>query len=133
MNKKIPFELVKQLKDAGFPQEFKLGTWACVHGLESMMEKHCDCSGDDLFYAPTLSELIDACGDELFMLITELFHNTYERLAPDFGYETREDTKKFDPDSKNGKLMIATVTEVLKHMIDEGAVAKLWLKLNEKK
>ena len=41
-----------------------------------------------------------------------LFHETYERLAPEFGYETREDTKQFDPDSKNGKLMIAVCGEV---------------------
>ena len=42
------------------------------------------------------------------------FHNTYEKLAPSFGYETREDTKAFDPESKNGKLMIAVCEEVLK-------------------
>lgn len=40
------------------------------------------------------------------------FHEAYERLAPQFGYETREDTKKFDPESKNGKLMIAVCKEV---------------------
>ena len=28
------------------------------------------------------------------------FHETYERLAPEFGYETRSDTKKFDPEFK---------------------------------
>lgn len=46
------------------------------------------------------------------VLTAELFHEIYERLAPDFGYETREDTKAFDPNSKNGKLMVATVNEV---------------------
>lgn len=35
------------------------------------------------------------------------FHETYERLAPQFGYETRQDTREFDPTSKNGRLMIA--------------------------
>lgn len=39
--------------------------------------------------------------------IARLFHDTYERLAPSFGYETRADTKAFDPDSPNGKLMTA--------------------------
>ena len=39
--------------------------------------------------------------------LAELFHDTYETLAPAYGYETREDTKVFDPNSKNGKLMIA--------------------------
>lgn len=42
-----------------------------------------------------------------------LFHETYERLAPSFGYETRDDTKKFDENSKNGKLMVAVCNELL--------------------
>jgi hypothetical protein len=44
--------------------------------------------------------------------LAEQFHEAYERLAPSFGYETRTDTRKFDPDSKNGKLMIAVCLEV---------------------
>lgn len=45
-------------------------------------------------------------------LIAEKFHEAYERLAPSFGYTTREDTRAFDPDSANGKLMIAVCAEV---------------------
>jgi hypothetical protein len=41
-----------------------------------------------------------------------LFHETYERLAPQFGYETRADTKQFDPTTPNGRLMIAVVREM---------------------
>jgi hypothetical protein len=40
------------------------------------------------------------------------FHDTYERLAPQFGYETRADTKAFDPTSPNGRLMTAVCAEV---------------------
>ena len=40
------------------------------------------------------------------------FHDTYERLAPKFGYTTREDTRVFDPDSPNGKLMTAVCAEL---------------------
>lgn len=40
------------------------------------------------------------------------FHETYERLAPSFGYETRTDTRTFDPDSKNGRLMVAVCAEL---------------------
>ena len=43
-----------------------------------------------------------------------LFHNTYERLAPSFGYETRVDTKSFDTTTPNGKLMIAVCKEIIK-------------------
>lgn len=39
--------------------------------------------------------------------LARLFHETYERLAPQFGYETRKETKQFDPSSPNGKLMVA--------------------------
>lgn len=42
------------------------------------------------------------------------FHEIYERLAPSFGYETRPDTKVFDPESKNGKLMVAVCAEIIK-------------------
>jgi hypothetical protein len=45
--------------------------------------------------------------------IAKFFHYTYERLAPDFGYETRPDTKQFDAESPNGKLMIAVCGEFL--------------------
>jgi hypothetical protein len=45
-----------------------------------------------------------------------LFHDTYERLAPDFGYETREETRKFDETTPNGRLMIAVCGEILKQL-----------------
>lgn len=41
------------------------------------------------------------------------FHETYERLAPSFGYETRTETRTFDPSSKNGRLMVAVCGEIL--------------------
>ena len=43
-----------------------------------------------------------------------LFHNTYEKLSSKYGYETRQETKIFNAESKNGKLMIATCAEILK-------------------
>ena len=44
--------------------------------------------------------------------LAEFFHNTYEKLAPIYGYETRKDTKIFDKNSKNGRLMIAVINEL---------------------
>lgn len=38
-------------------------------------------------------------------LTAKHFNDLYERLAPTYGYTTREDTKDFDPESPNGKLM----------------------------
>ena len=41
------------------------------------------------------------------------FHEAYERLAPHHGYETRIDTRNFDPTSPNGRLMIAVCAEII--------------------
>jgi len=46
------------------------------------------------------------------LALAVLFHVTYERLAPQKGYETRTETRVFDPESSNGKLMIATCAEI---------------------
>lgn len=48
--------------------------------------------------------------------VARLFHETYERLAPSFGYETREATRvswEVVPEP-NKSLMIAVTAEVLK-------------------
>lgn len=49
--------------------------------------------------------------------LAKIFHNVYEKLAPIYGYKTREDTKEFDENTPNGKLMIATCEGVL-NMLD---------------
>lgn len=43
------------------------------------------------------------------------FHEAYERLAPRFGYETRPETRNFDPQSQNGRLMVAVCREIIEH------------------
>ena len=51
--------------------------------------------------------------DKEILEITKKFHDTYEKLASEYTYETREDTKAFDINSNNGKLMYATVNEIV--------------------
>lgn len=43
-----------------------------------------------------------------------LFHNKYEELAPNFGYKTKVETRIFNKDSVNGKLMIEVCNQILK-------------------
>ena len=45
--------------------------------------------------------------------LARVFHNIYEKLAPDFGYETRKETRDFDPTTPNGKLMVAVCAEII--------------------
>ena len=49
--------------------------------------------------------------------ITKKFHDTYEKLASEYTYEPREDTKVFDINSNNGKLMYATVNEIVSPLL----------------
>jgi hypothetical protein len=51
--------------------------------------------------------------------LAKLFHDTYERLAPEFGYTTRPETREFDENSSNGKLMIAVCKEVVLEELDK--------------
>ena len=60
-------------------------------------------------YAATLGREPEM--DALHLAI--LFHHAYERLAPSVGYDTRVETRIFDPESPNGKLMLAVCAEIL--------------------
>jgi hypothetical protein len=50
--------------------------------------------------------------------LAQLFHETYERLAPDFNYQTRKASAVpwSDVPESNKKLMIAVAGEILKVM-----------------
>jgi len=50
------------------------------------------------------------------------FHETYERLAPSFGYETRKETRAFDPTTPNGRLMVAVCAELAQPAHHQGSV-----------
>lgn len=45
-----------------------------------------------------------------------LFHDAYEELAPEYGYETRPETREFNAASPNGMLMVAVADRVLATM-----------------
>lgn len=57
--------------------------------------------------------------------LAQLFHETYERLAPDFGCETRTETAipwpDIPADSANKRLMIAVAGEMLSAIASEEA------------
>ena len=64
-------------------------------------------------YAPNLREVT---GLEL----ATAFHQAYERMAPDFGYETRKETRQFAPESPNGRLMTAVCAEIIERLVVVG-------------
>ena len=83
---------------------------------------------DEIFVGnvPLASEHDRDCSSEYLtdpLALAVLFHVTYERLAPNSGYTTRQETRIFDPESPNGKLMLATCAEIQKAIrkTDEGS------------
>lgn len=70
---------------------------ACI--LENVRDKF-----DELFAVPVAGDAGEA--------LARQFHEIYERRAPEFGYETRTETREFDPTTPNGRLMIAVCGEI---------------------
>ena len=64
--------------------------------------------------------------------ITKEFHNTYEKLSKEYSYETREDTKVFDVNSNNEKLMYATVNEIVSPILKENKILRENAENNDK-
>ena len=50
------------------------------------------------------------------------FHELYELSAPAFGYKTKEETKEFDPESANGRLMAWVCFEIVKEELNKHGV-----------
>ncbi len=115
----INYELAKKLKDAGFPQEdghfywFDTGTRSmfleCVSDESEALHEHSR-EYQRLAMVPTLSELIEACGDNVFL---EVYKDTKSCSASNRPYSQENE--------KRGR-----------GSTPEEAVANLWLELNKK-
>lgn len=106
----IPYELAQKLKDAGFPQKEFHGMYE-GHG-EPVLVK--DMSTFVKPYPPTLSELIEACGDIEFIL-----HCYPKNHGGDITGELW-----FVIERKN-------LMDMRRCSTPEEAVANLWLELNQ--
>lgn len=103
------YELAKELKEAGFPQKQPYYYDPKKYTDEEAVRAILD--GKDIadVYIPTLEELIEACGENLYSLYRH--HNEWQ---------AHSNSDQWDTEIENGK----TPTE---------AVANLWLALNKKK
>lgn len=125
------YELAKKLKDAGFPQEYTRGSWACPHGIHEEMDYvpclSAFCWGDALSYAPTLEELIEACGDKFSELVRTYSYSVGAEPAMWQAYMTEGAYHDMGGDC---------VLECCGFELDSTpseAVAKLWLTLQTNK
>lgn len=125
-----PASRSQQLKDAGFtPRDTRLTCDECGKKFTRQMLPIHKCEAPPAVIIPQRSldpDLRQAMAEHAFELyegeappaadvqgmtdaeaLARRFHETYERLAPQFGYETRQETRQFDPTTPNGRLMIA--------------------------
>lgn len=115
------YELAKKLKDAGFPQRVTYSTeytGAKAYTSDGELIEFDDGfwrNGSPIYYVPTLSELIDVCGEDFRML---LLHTQYKKKLSE-PWETIPN-KKRRPEIKG-----------CKGKTPEEAVANLWLVLNK--
>lgn len=108
----LSYELAKELKDGGFPQDLAYST--CVHEENRVP---CEASKDVRFsnspcefvYFPGLSELIEACGIGIYGL-----------------HRSGELWNAVSDDRKSGKAISISASS------PEEAVALLWVALNKK-
>ncbi len=106
----LPYDLAKELKDAGWPQpnHKRPRNWGGDFILPPELDPDLDLVSQDAPYSPSLSELIEACGegfDELYRV-----HHT-EMWGASGGY--------------------LTTTKTTRHKTPEIAVARLWLALKK--
>ena len=98
------YELAKELKDAGFPQT---GDYGYSADGQDQYNYHRSIPELDHIRKPTLSELIEACGDGFFRL----------------SHSENNDGTEWDAESwESGEIETGTTPEE--------AVARLWLALN---
>lgn len=106
------YELAKELKDAGFPQELGMGSDYYINGATDNRhyKQNTDPAVNDV-KVPTLSELIEACGEE--------FHSLHRFKE---GWQCRKPSEGWGNDYE---VQSSGTTP-------EEAVARLYLALNKK-
>ena len=112
----MTYKKCKELKDAGFPQDGNNIT-SFQGEAETVYVNSIDSGSNDYCYVPTLSELIEACG--------EGFHSLHK-----VGLGFRADGRKVTDTPKDiaewDKMSIIEIG-----LTPEEAVANLWLNLNK--
>jgi predicted RNase H-like HicB family nuclease len=105
------YTLAKKLKDAGFPFQPKFYKAVKKDNTPVTTDKDLGIEGEDYVFVPELSELIEACGDEMAWL-----HNSVK--------STKWVAQTFLDDEQN--------SQQGEGKTPEEAVANLWLELNKK-
>ena len=112
----MTYQLAKQLKDAGYPQDGGCGVYL-DETKEQFFGRAYQQIPEPFTVIPTLSELIDACGDRFGVLIR--YTNAWKV------YDVKADIAVMNGDPETQGIAVTGETP-------EEAVAKLYLKLHEK-
>ncbi len=122
----MPYELSKELKDAGFPQTVKGAEREdrCYINLKGNLYNFENASFNVEAYIPTLEELIEACGDNILGL-----NRTHADDGTPNGWVADTHTHECDCGKSN---CFGFNWEHEAGSTPTEAVARLWLALNKK-
>ena len=84
--------------------------------LRGVSASFCDQIMSGMIWFWELQERREPVNSTTTLDLAERFHEAYDRLAPSFGYTTRPETRAFNPESPNGRLMIAVCEEILRNL-----------------
>jgi hypothetical protein len=93
------YELAKALEDAGFPQG---GNGSFVAPPDKIVVRR-----EDRVYCPTLSELIEACGEDFGMLRRISLTKWIAYVTPTYARPFYDDTTGTTPEQAVGRLWLA--------------------------
>ncbi len=127
----LDYKTCKRLNDAGFPQDTKESfvwnppqkkeEYRTIMPVGANGRRNLLASDYEVIACPQLEELIEACGDDFYGLLTqaEMNDEELEKVAKELGIPTE-------------RWFAKSYSHVVFGKTPEEAVAKLWLKLNEK-
>lgn len=131
--KQLDYELGKELKDVGFPQNGKGERQYFRSGVRDRTEYGHE---GEAVYFPTLSELIEACGDEFMSLRrAESYEYKGKGWYPNgMWIAYRKNYPKYDEPEfdENGEHVGTKTHGIQKEHSSEEAVARLWLAVYSK-
>jgi hypothetical protein len=96
-------------------KSYNMGYQTAINKILELLKDAQNAKVCDATKAKSLSEPL-AKNNLTPLQLATLFHDKYETLAPTYGYETREETRNFNPESNNGKLMVQVCREILNHL-----------------
>jgi hypothetical protein len=111
------FALVKRLRETGQWNEFiRYSLIKFSPDYPPMYGEFTNWLLDPARFAGLVAEFVEEEKGMNAIKLAIRFHELYEKYAPEYGYETRAESRVFDASSPNGRLMIRVCRDIQKDL-----------------